>query len=1097
MVMNIRYSTTDSEVSGEDDPMKESAGRSAYYEDGAYYTTDSGVEEKESKGGIPGAKVFADHIRSRIHFARFLRHVLQLCGIVFTKSAMGELDANPEGFTVTAADFERLDSRVKQSNLAVLLEAEVFVRSTWNQEERNAQKRMFQLGTQRYERVYTMNDKFREKFGHALMQRYMSLMGGSNLIPAAEERLDLLKRAISQYIQAKKIANLTNVGDIILKTRPLPVYSLEKHSLGLVHFCFAKIFDMATARPQNEGEDKGDREEPRTCSGPLKQHEAVRALYGWTHAFFRLAVNECVGSCLSADVETFLACAGEKLVDAFDEDPNCIGLRQCDAVTAWMARTRPRNAAIVLGVIVEDGQVVDTERLLGFYASPSVQRKELGMFDLGKADSAETIAAREELEGVRRRRAEELVKVMEDWSFFVPRGPRRLRLVGSRSLPGNYVGRFGSKLRPSHFRAILHGVARAMRERAMLSSSRSPTRGPQHFAVKAKWAKGAQKVAHRPRSISNSHLGIREVEVAHCPTWSIQTDLMEYRHLFSEVVSLSLTDCEMVDNDMMSTLNTIFPGLRSLSVRGCWRVSEFPESLRQIRRLDVSCTSIGGDSLASALRLLLRLETLNISYLKLSESVFVALERHAGTLTSLSASCLSQQTSRVQYALHQISSRYISMATISQLFLLCSHLRDLDLSGQSFVTNEIVRNIVTTSSRLADLRLDFCVHLTYEAVHSIMGELKYLRVVSIKGVNLSGDDWSTLTFERGTSFFVNLTKVFLCGSMMEDYIFDEIFNTCERLETLAITSGSQLHRPAPRRHQRHLQQLSFDNCRKLTTEGLLHVLQLCPSLRDLHIVQCMNVREDVGEAVATHCPLLQSFRAYHYYSNSFLLDSSNVRHLELHNGEYLQDACVSRTLRKCKYLTVLDLRGVRISRPLLYTNMDLDKLVYLRLGGSAGSAVTDNVVELFVKRARNVRNLQLSFANITRKSLDFLRCNLLFLESLALNGCQECVRRPEDIITADAVLESCSYMPYLNTLDLSYNETFFPDAVPLGTSRPLEELHTLVLADCPALEAVCLQNIPSIVPNLKVLNLSYCKAISSTALNSIAMSNPGVRIISW
>lgn len=194
---------------------------------------------------------------------------------------------------------------------------------------------------------------------------------------------------------------------------------------------------------------------------------------------------------------------------------------------------------------------------------------------------------------------------------------------------------------------------------------------------------------------------------------------------------------------------------------------------------------------------------------------------------------------------------------------------------------------------------------------------------------------------------------------------------------------------------------------------------------------------------------------------------------------------VSLRLERCTHLSSLLAQFLKEHAPFL-SRVELP-----------GCSISDSfLIELIrglfslISGARSLRQIDVSYSNVSLATLPLLVRECQFLESLNMNGCREA---PEDMVvdyeTSEYYLVGETLKQYRNTTlrELSLSQTRVDDTMIGYIVRHCDSIEILFLDGCDLLTDVGINSIAMHTPNIKELNLAFCSEITDLSLQSLAI----------
>lgn len=362
---------------------------------------------------------------------------------------------------------------------------------------------------------------------------------------------------------------------------------------------------------------------------------------------------------------------------------------------------------------------------------------------------------------------------------------------------------------------------------------------------------------------------------------------------------------ELRENDLVS-IGVCFPSLQKLDI-------SYPASLP----VPVSDSAI--ISLSSNLKSLL---TINVSGNNLiTDKSLVSLSRNCALLREIIFRDCDFVSSRcIEFVLR--NSRYLESLAIDGIgwrpresfskdaFLLCPCLSELDLSD-SFLSDELLRLIADAKLPLKKLVLSGSQCLTFDGVLYLLTKYQTLLHLNLEGLSFLSDEMimelvvflGRLTFVNlsfcakltGVSFFNIIERCVSLECMrMEATNFGVEDDSKElgvksRIKSLYLSGNHNLRDECLVKISRHcpfVKTLEVDHCPAITGDGILEVLRNCGQLTSLDISGCTGIRS--FDALDFELPKLESLRAC---------------------GTWIDDQALGLITKRCPRLLRLDLKG--------------------------------------------------------------------------------------------------------------------------------------------------------------------------------------------
>ncbi|RID56521.1 hypothetical protein BRARA_G03714 [Brassica rapa] len=362
---------------------------------------------------------------------------------------------------------------------------------------------------------------------------------------------------------------------------------------------------------------------------------------------------------------------------------------------------------------------------------------------------------------------------------------------------------------------------------------------------------------------------------------------------------------ELRENDLVS-IGVCFPSLQKLDI-------SYPESLPS----PVFDSAI--ISLSSNLKSLLKIDVSGNNLI--TDKSLVSLSQNCVLLREIIFRDCDFVSSRcIEFVLS--NSRYLESLAINGIgwrpresfsndaFLLCRCLSELDLSD-SFLSDELLRLIADAKLPLKKLVLSNCQCLTFDGVLYLLTKYQTLAHLNLEGSSFLSDEMildlvvflGRLTFVNfsfcakltGVSFFnivercVSLQCMRMEGTNfgVEDY--SKELGVKSRIKSLYISGNHNLRDECLLKISRHcpfLETLAVDHCPAITGDGVLEVLRNCGEIKSLDISGCSGIK--CVDALDFELPKLETLRAC---------------------GTWIDDQALGLISKRCPRLLRLDLKG--------------------------------------------------------------------------------------------------------------------------------------------------------------------------------------------
>ncbi|KAL0867408.1 hypothetical protein Bca101_046526 [Brassica carinata] len=195
------------------------------------------------------------------------------------------------------------------------------------------------------------------------------------------------------------------------------------------------------------------------------------------------------------------------------------------------------------------------------------------------------------------------------------------------------------------------------------------------------------------------------------------------------------------------------------------------------------------------------------------------------------------------------------------LYLLTKYqtLVHLNLEGSSFLSDEMVMELVGFLGRLTFVNLSFCAKLTGVSFFNIVKRCVSLECLKMEGTNFGVEDDS-----KERDIMSRIKSLYISGNHnLRDECLVKISRHCPFLETLEV-----------------------DHCPAITGDGILEVLRNCGQLKSLDISGCTSIRS--LDALDFELPKLETLRAC---------------------GTWIDDQALGLISKRCPRLLRLDLKG--------------------------------------------------------------------------------------------------------------------------------------------------------------------------------------------
>eukprot|EP00899_Mesostigma_viride_P010619 jgi/Mesvir1/19559/Mv07031-RA.1 len=316
---------------------------------------------------------------------------------------------------------------------------------------------------------------------------------------------------------------------------------------------------------------------------------------------------------------------------------------------------------------------------------------------------------------------------------------------------------------------------------------------------------------------------------------------------------------------------------------------------RRLRSLNMAGSADVRDDFLTALAGSCReLESLDVSYCRVTDAGITELSLHCPGLTDLAARGLSRvsNASIKQVAMCcgqlqrlDIAETAVTDDGVSAVTQHCAHLRHLAIGGCQEVTDAGMLAVAANCPHLWSLDVSGLQHITNASILAIARHCRQLRGLNLSGCRGSFDGGITAVAEYCTQ----LERLEMCHVRMRwatmrevahnftrlrhlnaqgccgfgDDVISVLAANCPQLRHLSVSNGPYVTDYgivllAQRCCQ--LEHLSILGCDRVTDAGITAVAQQCPRLRHLDICGCCNVTDASVALVGTHCRELEELK---------------------------------------------------------------------------------------------------------------------------------------------------------------------------------------------------------------------------------------------
>jgi len=503
----------------------------------------------------------------------------------------------------------------------------------------------------------------------------------------------------------------------------------------------------------------------------------------------------------------------------------------------------------------------------------------------------------------------------------------------------------------------------------------------------------------------------------------------------SSMISLDLSKWDQLDEETLTLVGEKCCQLRKLYLQGCHNITtasvcHVAGRCTRLEVVDLEGAAMLEDPAALSLARISSLSTVNLSgCCNLTDNSVKTL---VGTGLNLTKLYLKDCTAISDTSFMDLSCctnlRHLDLhgcAQITDMTLLqlqaCVHLRYLRVSadGANRITDEGVCPMLKACTNLEELVLTNC-GISDLSVRFISKYCKHIQTLDLSHCKNITNRAFMFDLPMDTNEFDGGSECFFSG--WESSERNNFYNLKHINLQGCVKAGddavSQLSK-CPR-----LETLDLGSCEEVTDYGILKIAEskLCTYLKRISLAKCKRLTDKSIARLATRCGMLES--------------------LNLAGCHFVTDLTVESLASGCPYLTELDL--------------------------SSCEDVTDSAVQALVVGCPDLQVLSLEELSLSSKCLSALK-SLNRLKSLNLAYSRE--------VSDDCIMKLAVGCPDIESIDLSYcnNQRFTIQ----GLQRAILQWRNLTTLNLRGLNWL---NAPFYHPNVRVLNLSWCKNLSDEVL---------------
>lgn len=295
-------------------------------------------------------------------------------------------------------------------------------------------------------------------------------------------------------------------------------------------------------------------------------------------------------------------------------------------------------------------------------------------------------------------------------------------------------------------------------------------------------------------------------------------------------------------------------------------------------------------------------------------------------------------------------------------------------------------------------------------------------------------------------------------------------------------------------HNNKVNELDLCGCDRITDASITqHITKRYPNLQTINLSFCTSISSEGIRTLVQHCPTITSLNL----SNTPLTDPAllhiasslpNLKYLSLAGCLHITDTAFIKFLSKCAdHLLHLDISHCKsLTSNSIKSLSSLSQLLHLDMSWCSDS-ISENSVQKGVRSCHKLQYLGVADSKISDSviqkilsgskigSLDVSFCTGLFQSDKTvkyLNNVSRLIAAGCNITetTVNKILEN---LPELRELDVSHNDL-------------LREQWLLNLI-----------NTPKLAPNLKVLNVNFCKGITAKVVQSLLQARYNLTVYSF
>eukprot|EP01117_Protostelium_nocturnum_P014775 TRINITY_DN5656_c0_g1_i1.p1 TRINITY_DN5656_c0_g1~~TRINITY_DN5656_c0_g1_i1.p1 ORF type:complete len:1811 (+),score=620.32 TRINITY_DN5656_c0_g1_i1:378-5810(+) len=497
--------------------------------------------------------------------------------------------------------------------------------------------------------------------------------------------------------------------------------------------------------------------------------------------------------------------------------------------------------------------------------------------------------------------------------------------------------------------------------------------------------------------------------------------------------------------------NVIHPHMHTLSLEGYKRMGPVTCQILQnncssLRRLNLgNCWMMPPEDFISLLPRLSNLTDLNLESFDKLDSLIV---------NSIASFCPKLKN------LNLTGCTKLSDSSLQSIFQACSELDNVILTGCTSIADS---SFSSAPKSILHLNLTDCFSVSFNAMEFIGKRCLNLQIIKVAGSSINDTGLAALCQGCRSLQHLEIND----GELITDTGLQLVTVALPQLHTLYLSGAKNLTDRAFGRitqsNLRHtLQHLNLSKCVKLTGDGVKELVDNCYGLKTLllnasDMTMCDELNLEVMTHIVSKCTNLTSidFSGCNHVDDSVISvltqNNTKLEKINLHNCSKITD----------QSLFDIALQGQKLTQLVL----------------NCCDKITDNGLNQIARNCRDIRVLSLEECNFTDRGIAYISYGCPKLEQLNLAFIK--------YLTDDSI-QHLSNCKELQGLDLSFSPKITIPA--LQTYLPeWTKLRALSMRGFQNISTVGFKH-----PNLRVINLSWCKTLTDSALDEVVLGCPNV-----